>query len=87
MREGDLEGEGDKGISERHQEIGGVCADVADYDQFVEFDRGMAVGGDEFHIDREKEGEGEESDDDEVDETDGDGGGGNGRGEGAEGEH
>ena len=83
--EGDLEREGDEGVSERHEEVGDYGADPAHDDEFPEFDgRVRSAGGDELGVDGHEEGEAEEGDDDEVDEADGDGGGGDGRGEGAE---
>ena len=83
--EGDLEGEGDEGVGEGHEEVGDYGADPAHDDELPEFDgRVRTARGDELGVDGHEEGEAEEGDDDEVDEADGDGGSGDGRGEGAE---
>lgn len=87
VAEGDLEGEGDEGVGEGHEEVGQYGADPADEDEFPEFDGRVPSGGDELAVDGQEEGETEEGDDDEVDETDGDRWGGDGRIEGAETEH
>ena len=82
---GDLEGERDEGVGERHEEVGEHGADPAHDDELPEFDgRIRPAGRDELEVDGQEEGEAEEGDDDEVDEADADGRGGDGRGEGAE---
>lgn len=85
--EGDLEGEGDEGVCEGHEQVGEDCAHPADEDEFPEFDGRVPTGGDEPAVDGYEEGEAEEGHDDEVDETDCDRWDGNGRAEGAEIEH
>ena len=84
---GDLEGEGDEGVGEGHEEVGEHGADPADDDEFPKFDGRVSAWGDELGVDGEEEGEAEEGDDDEVDEADCDGWGGYGGVERAETEH
>ena len=80
--ERDLEGEGDEGVGERHEEVRGDGADPAPEDQLPLVEGWMALRGDELGVDGEEEGVAEEGDDDEVDQPDGCGGRGAGRVEG-----
>ncbi len=84
---GDLEGEGDERVGERHEEVGEDGAEPADDDEFPKLDGRVRAGGDEAGVDGQEEAEAEEGEDDEVDEADGDGGDGDGRVEGAQVEH
>ena len=69
--DGDLEGAGDEGVGEGHEEVGGHGAGPAHQDELPELDgRVRPAGGDELEVDGQEEGEAEEGDDDEVDETD-----------------
>ena len=51
VREGDLEGEGDEGVGEGHEEVGQHGADPADEDELPEFDGRVASGRDEPGVD------------------------------------
>ena len=82
--EGDLEGQGDEGVEERHGEVGGHSGKPAVDDELVEVERRVAGGDEELHVGGHVEGEGEEGDDDQVYQTDGDGGKSDRRVEGSE---
>ena len=73
VREGNLEGERDEGVGERHAEVGRHGAEPADEDELPELDGRVPDWGHELAVDGQEEGEAEEGDDDEVDEPDGDG--------------
>lgn len=76
--EGDLEGEGDEGVEERHGQVGGHGGEPAVDDELVEVKWRVAGGYEEFHVGRHVEGEGEKGDNDQVDQADGYGGDSNG---------
>ena len=70
--EGDLEGERDHAVCERHGEVGAHGREPAVEDELVEVERRVAGGDEELHMRRHVEGEGEEGDDDQVDQPDSD---------------
>lgn len=82
--EGDLEGERDHAVCERHGEVGAHGGDPAVEDELVEVERRVAGRDEELHVRGHVEGEGEEGDDDQVDQPDSDGGKGDWRVERAE---